>query len=398
MRDRKSPRRYYIAVISTAFVTAIGAVVFYSGIPKDNLVQFLTLGLLMVYAHTFSVSIGKKMSFSLSTATIFPIIFLHGTTPAMIMSAISGLLDGIMGKKSWDRILFNVSQLSLCSLVGSLVFRGIDGSIDPLEFRGVVAMGASALVYIGFNILIVTYLIALHSSTPWRNRLVTVGIFGFYSSVGTSFMGLIFTLFVVSYRFWGLLAFGALLIHFSELLKATAVVSDEREKRRELEAELVIDEMTQAYNFRYLNNWLNDPSEEKLGVLFIDIDDFKVFNDLYGHAEGDVVLRIITETIKKSIRANDQVIRYGGDEFVVLLPNQDGAGAKKVGRRIQGNLSKLPFASCKQPITVSIGVATMPEDTTDKRELLLLADQAMYAAKSSGKNTVRVYYSAQGPA
>ncbi|NMA60859.1 MAG: hypothetical protein GX956_03120, partial [Firmicutes bacterium] len=217
LRDRKSPRRYYIAVISTAFVTAIGAVVFYSGIPKDNLVQFLTLGLLMVYAHTFSVSIGKKMSFSLSTATIFPIIFLHGTTPAMIMSAISGLLDGIMGKKSWDRILFNVSQLSLCSLVGSLVFRGIDGSIDPLEFRGVVAMGASALVYIGFNILIVTYLIALHSSTPWRNRLVTVGIFGFYSSVGTSFMGLIFTLFVVSYRFWGLLAFGALLIHFSEL-------------------------------------------------------------------------------------------------------------------------------------------------------------------------------------
>jgi len=176
------------------------------------------------------------------------------------------------------------------------------------------------------------------------------------------------------------------------------VVSDEREKRRELEAELVIDEMTQAYNFRYLNNWLNDPSEEKLGVLFIDIDDFKVFNDLYGHAEGDVVLRIITETIKKSIRANDQVIRYGGDEFVVLLPNQDGAGAKKVGRRIQGNLSKLPFAICKQPITVSIGVATMPEDTTDKRELLLLADQAMYAAKSSGKNTLRVYYSAQGPA
>ena len=385
-------------VIVTTLITAIGAVVFYSGLPTDNWVQFLALGLLMVYAHTFSVQIGTRMHFSLAATTIFPIIFLHGTTPAMIMSAISGLLDGIVEKKTWDRILFNVSQLAFCALVGSLVFQGINGSIDPLEFRGVVAMGVTALAYIITNLLIVTYLISVYTSTSWRSRLVTIGIAGFCSSAGTSFIGLLFTLFVISYGFWGLVAFGTLLIHFAELLKATAVVSGERAKRRELEEELVIDEMTKAHNFRYLNQWLCNPSEERVGVLFLDIDDFKIFNDLYGHAEGDVVLKTMTETIQKSVRANDKVIRYGGDEFVVLLPGMDSEGAKRVAKRIQDNLKKLPFATGKHPITVSVGVASLPEDTADKRELLLMADQAMYEAKSSGKNTLRVYYSQKGPA
>jgi diguanylate cyclase (GGDEF)-like protein len=259
-------------------------------------------------------------------------------------------------------------------------------------------MVGAALTYIIVNILIVTFVISEFTSTSWRARLATVGISGFNSSMGTSFMGLLFTLFVLSYRFWGLLAFGALLVHFAELLKATAVVSGEREKRRELEEELVIDEMTQAYNFRYLSNWLNDSDDAQVGVLFVDIDDFKVFNDLYGHAEGDVVLKTMTETIKKSVRADDQIIRYGGDEFVVLLPGMDSEGAKRVARRIQSNLSKLPYATWKKPITVSIGIASTPEDTTDRRELLLLADQAMYEAKSSGKNTLCVNYLQKGPA
>ncbi len=397
MRDRKPPRRYYTAVYTTALITLVGAVVFYDGAPK-NWMQYLALGFLMIFFHTRSVNIGKRMNFSLSTATIFPIIFLCGTTPAMMMSGLSGVVDGILGKKSWDRTLFNASQLAFCALVGSLVFRAINGSIDPLDTRGFVSMVGAALTYIIVNILIVTFVISEFTSTSWRARLATVGISGFNSSMGTSFMGLLFTLFVLSYRFWGLLAFGALLVHFAELLKATAVVSGEREKRRELEEELVIDEMTQAYNFRYLSNWLNDSDDAQVGVLFVDIDDFKVFNDLYGHAEGDVVLKTMTETIKKSVRADDQIIRYGGDEFVVLLPGMDSEGAKRVARRIQSNLSKLPYATWKKPITVSIGIASTPEDTTDRRELLLLADQAMYEAKSSGKNTLCVNYLQKGPA
>src|SRR5690606_36620786 len=111
-------------------------------------------------------------------------------------------------------------------------------------------------------------------------------------------------------------------------------VSVEREQRKQLEEELVIDEMTGAYNFRYLNNWLGEPSGEAMSLLFMDIDDFALFNDTYGHAEGDKVLALLVETIRKSVREDDHVIRYGGDEFVVLLRGVDAEGARRLAGRI----------------------------------------------------------------
>ena len=121
-------------------------------------------------------------------------------------------------------------------------------------------------------------------------------------------------------------------------------------------------------------------------VLFIDIDDFKAFNDRHGHAAGDEALITLANLIKSVIRADDAVIRYGGEEFVVLLPNMTRAGAKRVARRIQTSLKNVRFPRRDQSLTVSIGIAACPEDTKDKHHLLGLADQAMYEAKRSGKD------------
>ncbi|MCK9526758.1 MAG: GGDEF domain-containing protein, partial [Limnochordia bacterium] len=154
---------------------------------------------------------------------------------------------------------------------------------------------------------------------------------------------------------------------------------------------LIIDEMTGAYNFRYLNNWLNNPSDDELSLLFIDIDDFAGFNNTYGHAEGDKVLARLVETINGSIRADDQVIRYGGDEFVVFLRKMDSKGAKSVAERIMQNLSRVSNPAWAQPITVSLGIAVKPKHTRDKRELLLFADQAMYRAKNLGKSQIQMW-------
>jgi len=74
-----------------------------------------------------------------------------------------------------------------------------------------------------------------------------------------------------------------------------------------------------------LSEWLNEPARVETAVLYLDIDDFKIFNDLYSHAEGDQVLKVLVETVSNCIRADDKVVRYGGDEFVVLLP---GMGPK----------------------------------------------------------------------
>ena len=195
--------------------------------------------------------------------------------------------------------------------------------------------------------------------------------------MASGYIGLIFAMFVASYDMWGVLLFGLLLVQLAELLQAGLVIRVERQLRKELEKELILDCKTQVYNFRYLNEWLADPKKEKMAALFIDIDDFKVFNDVYGHAEGDRVLTVLAQTIASCVRSNDKVIRYGGEEFVVLLPGKGRLEAEKVAARIQHNLRKLPYAQWSQPITVSIGIAAYPEDAADKHQLLLMADRAM---------------------
>ena len=121
------------------------------------------------------------------------------------------------------------------------------------------------------------------------------------NSMASGYIGLIFAMFVASYDMWGVLLFGLLLVQLAELLQAGLVIRVERQLRKELEKELILDCKTQVYNFRYLNEWLADPKKEKMAALFIDIDDFKVFNDVYGHAEGDRVSTVLAQTIASCV-------------------------------------------------------------------------------------------------
>ena len=142
-------------------------------------------------------------------------------------------------------------------------------------------------------------------------------------------------------------------------------------------------------NYRYLREWLETEfGSEKLALLFIDIDDFKFFNDNYGHHIGDQALRLVAEILTKNVRTADKVIRFGGEEFVVILNNADGKQAYEVAQRICLRVSELRETEFKYPLTVSIGIALYPDDTDNKHTLLQIADSAMYVAKSRGKKQI----------
>jgi diguanylate cyclase (GGDEF)-like protein len=129
-----------------------------------------------------------------------------------------------------------------------------------------------------------------------------------------------------------------------------------------------------------------------VAVLMIDIDHFKPFNDTYGHAAGDEALRAVAKVIKRSLgRSNDFVGRYGGEEFVVMLPDTDRDGALVVAERIRAAVSRLPvrFAPALQRITVSIGVASVQRsEIASGAQILGMADRALYNAKGAGRNMV----------
>jgi diguanylate cyclase (GGDEF)-like protein len=168
----------------------------------------------------------------------------------------------------------------------------------------------------------------------------------------------------------------------------------------ELERLSVTDRLTELYNHGYFQQRLEEEvgRAERFGhvlsLIMIDIDDFKLFNDTYGHPRGDRVLRSVSDTITATLRDIDFAARYGGEEFVVVLPETDATGAHAVAERIRTEVEKLSFASIgvdpSVRKTVSVGVATFPTHAHAGAPLIVAADQAMYGAKRSGKNTVVV--------
>ena len=117
----------------------------------------------------------------------------------------------------------------------------------------------------------------------------------------------------------------------------------------------------------------------------IDIDDFKLVNDLHGHPVGDEALRRVAEALRRSVGEHDSVFRVGGEEFAVLLPERDAAGARQVAERLRAAVAATPFTL---PLRVSVGLACWPADGHDRDTLLERADDALYGAKRAGKNRV----------
>lgn len=160
------------------------------------------------------------------------------------------------------------------------------------------------------------------------------------------------------------------------------------------------DSLTGLFNRRYLMRHLNrmlDRLRETgrpLSVILFDIDYFKSVNDTWGHGVGDVVLRTLADTVKGCLRGKDSVARYGGEEFVVITPDTPLEAAAQVAERIRQRVEDTAFTADSLPhplkVTISMGVATTLDPTLPAEELLRQADEALYTAKRSGRNQVRL--------
>jgi len=153
------------------------------------------------------------------------------------------------------------------------------------------------------------------------------------------------------------------------------------------------DPLTGVYNRRKFDTDVElviamaDRANLGTSLLMIDIDHFKRYNDKYGHQSGDEVLRAVTRTIEKSLREYDRphVYRYGGEEFVVLIPNVTRMQACKIGERIRINVAKYT------DVTVSAGISHYKESADNLETLIRCADEALYKAKETGRNKVVLF-------
>jgi diguanylate cyclase (GGDEF)-like protein len=158
----------------------------------------------------------------------------------------------------------------------------------------------------------------------------------------------------------------------------------------------ITDTLTGTYNRRYLSQRLEEEfrishrHHSPLSALVIDIDHFKRINDEFGHQIGDEALVAVAHTLKENVRESDMLARFGGEEFVVILPHTTQKDAMLVAEKLRLAIASRTIASMgDHKITISIGVATMPDLIVDSSdELLGMADRALYLAKEQGRNRV----------
>jgi diguanylate cyclase (GGDEF)-like protein len=172
-----------------------------------------------------------------------------------------------------------------------------------------------------------------------------------------------------------------------------------REQRRARDAAIrlsTIDSLTGLYNrsffFAAVDREIARSARSNRGfcLLMMDLDELKPINDKYGHYFGDQVLRGVGEVVRNGVRRIDTAARYGGDEFVALLPETDTAGAHVLAEKVRVGVTELDIsvAGVRIEASMSVGVVSFPEDGRTSDELMISADKAMYASKRSGKNRV----------
>lgn len=184
------------------------------------------------------------------------------------------------------------------------------------------------------------------------------------------------------------------------LLRIKRMHDEVREAKARLEELAVRDDLTGLFNFRYLHSRLHEEFKraeryrEPLAAAMIDVDEFKTFNDTYGHDVGDVVIREVAERVRAAVREIDVVARYGGDEFLLILPSTHFSGALTVADRTWRSVGERPVRvqGHELDVSISVGVALFPSrDVTSKDSLLKAADAALYQAKNDGRNRICVF-------
>jgi len=167
-------------------------------------------------------------------------------------------------------------------------------------------------------------------------------------------------------------------------------ISQRKKKEEELKLLTIIDPLTNIYNYRHFKKSLDHEINRlkrysgSLCLLMIDVDDFKSYNDTYGHLEGDMLLRQVSKALGKTLRKVDIVCRYAGDEFVVILPEAHAFEAEIIAEKIRKRVEELFL---KRKVTLSIGIGEYSLNMS-RRDLILQADRALQKVKKEGKNKV----------
>ncbi len=182
------------------------------------------------------------------------------------------------------------------------------------------------------------------------------------------------------------------------LLAILHIVQEENhEVQKFIYQQSITDDLTGCYNMRYgykQLEWLQEQYGRHghvYAMLLLDVDGFKGINDRYGHPAGDKVLAKLCDCIHQTSRSSDMFLRYGGDEFILLLPHTDKTQALNLAHRLKQQINAIDFASLKEDVTISMGITDSTCSTGDAKDMIKIVDKLMYEAKQNGRGKIVSY-------
>lgn len=393
MNQKNSPPKPYLERIFTYFIISMGLFLlwhFLFPLPHFPVQDLLFLTALNFLFSLLGIILPSGVHLNLAYPITMGTFFLFGPAFTMVTMVPGVIAGGLKRGRGWDIILFNIGQLFLSIWFTNLVFNAMGGYGEQIRLEEDLPTLLLALLTMSLiNSLLVCLALNLEGKTPFWPAFQAALISDVFKISPLYYtIGLILTIVYENQGLPGGFLVSLPLISIFFILRDQKVI-------KETHTEVYTDPLTGLKNRRYLDHWLEDHLPEyvetgKLVVLLLDIDNFKTFNDTCGHQKGDKALQSIARILEDSVGETDIVIRYGGEEFVVLLPHTQKKRGQRTAETIRKNIAQWePSFECP-PVTVSIGLSSLDQnpDMQTGWELIRQADKATYLAKYQGKNQV----------
>jgi len=333
-----------------------------------QIIKVASLSLPAIAFLLYNVNANSYYIFNYAVLMVFVLTVLIGICMSWILlrskiSAVMQWMDPVMSIAiAFTSVMLTGTYLSSYKFL--FLFVIISSSIERSMKVGLTIAGVSAALVLGIDLIFAP---AAGVNVYFESDLVLAGVFMLIS--------------------WTIGFYVNLERHHIEKLKELAK----------------IDGLTGLFNHRYFYDQLADRINESrenntpLALLFIDIDYFKYYNDLYGHQKGDEALKIISQKLRAAARERDIISRYGGEEFAVILPDTTEKEAIEIAEKIRRDIQEEYFVGQEympdENLTVSVGISVYPNQAKSEVELVKYADDALYRAKFLRKNRVEAYFS-----
>ncbi|WP_462410801.1 bifunctional diguanylate cyclase/phosphohydrolase [Neobacillus sp. Marseille-QA0830] len=398
MRIFKTPAHTYLFIVST-----LGILLFYFLI---KIPEYSRMDWIMIYAVSGSILLlnyytillpPNGNSLSMDSSIYLASLFLFGLKFTLLVLLIHSAIFALSQRKiAWWKHTFNFSVYSLMIIGSSYVFQFTGGMIGNIHIENLIPYLLSFGTYFAINLILIGIYFILSITENLLNFFIDLFKETLATYIGTLLLSLVLAVLMKTDHIFGLVLFTGiaflLSLAFKQHFRLFKEVSEKANK----------DFLTGLNNHGYFKEVLEKKvvaakeTDQPLSVAILDIDDFKKYNDLYGHIQGDHLLQEFGALLKTEAEAANYIVaRYGGEEFSIIMPNTNSTAAysfmndlrKKVNDTYYKGVESLPYGC----LSFSSGIAECEKATYSISELLNKADQAMYAAKNQGKNLVQIY-------